>query len=398
MDSRLSEPDVNAVRRVLSVAPALRRLVRAGEALGLGRHELLHAGPPIGDAATACAPIANSAITAILFEGWARNADEARALLRSGDVHLRPAQDRGCVVPLADVVSSSMWLQEIGDSGSPESLAWSPLNGGGEHALRVGVFGEDVLERLRWINGPFVESYRLVIDEPVALLDLADTGIQGGDDCHGQTAVATSTLASMLEDRWSGADAEACRAFLRRSPGFFLNVWMAASKCMLDAARGIEEASVVVAAGGNGHEFGIQFAARPGVWFTVHATPPHVAPGGVPTDAVPLGAIGDSAIVDYLGLGAMTTPSIGNDRPAPFADVLPQADGVYRSLLAAAHPGFARTRPRMVIPIRRMLETRQAPVVSLGVLDAAGVRGRLAGGYYQAPFTLFERLASEIAG
>jgi hypothetical protein len=39
----------------------------------------------------------------------------------------------------------------------------------------------------------------------------------------------------------------------------------------------------------------------------------------------------------------------------------------------------------------------EAPVVSLGVLDAAGVRGRFAGGYYQAPFQLFERIAHELA-
>jgi hypothetical protein len=276
-------------------------------------------------------------------------------------------------------------------------VAWSPLNGGGEHVLRVGRLDQVVLEHLRWINGSFAEAYRSAVGEPIALLELADGGIAGGDDCHGNTGVASAMLATRLENRWSGTDAEACRAFLRRSPSFFLNIWMAASTCMLAAAQGVEAASVVVAAGGNGREFGVQVAAKPGVWYTTPAMPPLVAPGLLPSDAVPLGAIGDSAIVDYLGLGAMTTPTSGDDRPAPFAQLLPQAARVYRDLLATIHPGFTRTQPRMVVPVRRVLEMGEAPVVSLGVLDAAGVRGRFAGGYYQAPFQLFERIAHELA-
>jgi len=388
---RMSDPDASAVRSILAVVPALRSLARAGEALGLGSHELLHAGPPISDGADACAPIAHSAITAILFERWADTVESAGALLRTGAIRLRPAQDNHCVVPLADVLSPSMWVQEVGDLRSPASVAWSPLNGGIEHVLRVGILGKDVLTHLRWINGPFADALALALNEPIPLLGLADEGIAGGDDCHGRTGVATAALASRLEHRWTGTEAVACREFLSRAPSFFLNVWMAASKCMLDAARGVAASSAVVAAGGNGEEFGIQLASQPGTWFTTRAEPPAVQPGLIVTDAVPLGAIGDSAVVDLLGLGAMTTPAVDGDERLQFADILPDAVAAPRSLLMAAHPGFPRVQPRMVITARRVLESAQAPVVSLGVLDKTGKRGRLAGGFYRPPLDLFER-------
>jgi hypothetical protein len=391
----ISEPDARAARHILAVVPALRSLARAGEALGVGKHELLHAGPPLRG--SPCAPIAHSAITAILFEAWADTADEAAALLRSGAVRLRPAQDRRCAVPLADVVSPSMWVQEICDLRSPASVAWSPLNGGAERVLRVGVLGDDVLEHLRWINGPFAHALRVALREPIPILALADAGLAGGDDCHGRTGVATSLLASQLEDRWSGADAAACRDFVRRAPSFFLNVWMAASKCMLDAARGVADASIIIAAGGNGTEFGIQIAAWPGTWFTAPAEPPAVAPGAIPAETFALGAIGDSAIVDFLGLGAMTTPTSGNAAEPPFADLLPEAVSAPRALLALAHPGFARTRPLVILPARRAIEAAQTPVVSLGVLDRAGARGRLAGGFYRPPIELIARAVSSLA-
>ena len=57
--------------------------------------------------------------------------------------------------------------------------------------------------------------------------------------------------------------------------------------------------------GGNGVEMGIQIAGLPGQWFTMPAQPPR---GKFDLD-IPmnraLGAIGDSAVVEGFGLGAM---------------------------------------------------------------------------------------------
>lgn len=391
----LQEADRLALDRIFDVVPALRRIAAAGEALALGDHELLHAGPPIENPAEVCAPVAHSAITAALFEGWARTVDEAKALLYGGGIRLRPAQDAGCVVPLADVLSRSMRVQEVCDLRAPVHRAYSPLNGGNAHPLRVGVLGDDVLAQLRWVNGPFADGLARALDEPIEVLPLADRGLEEGDDCHGRTGVATAALAAELDGRWRGSDAAACRAFFSQSPGIFLNVWMAATRCVLDAAQGVPGSTLLVGAGGNGVRFGVRLASAPSTWHVVDAAPPNVAEM-LPAGAVALGAIGDSAVVDFLGLGAMTTRA-GVDAVPSFAAVFGDATGMPRTLLAASHPGLPRSRPLMGLCAASIADARTAPIVSLGVLDQAGIRGRIAGGFYRPPIALFDRAMARFA-
>ena len=380
----MESPDTQAVRKILAVEPRLQRLELASRAIGLGSYELIHAGPPITDPAEVCRPILHSAITAVLFEGWTRSVEEAKELLRSGEIRFRAAQDVNCVVPLADVASPSMRLQGVRDG---QRVCWSPLNGGMANVLRVGVLSDDVLAHLRWLNGPFAETFAQAITTPVPVLDLADQGLASGDDCHGRTAVATAALLATIGDRVAGDGGRALREFLQRSPSFFLNIWMAASKLMLDAARAIDASTVITAAGGNGSEFGIQLASKPGEWFTVPATPPAVAPGSL-GGAQPLGAIGDSAVVDMLGLGAMT--NLGQGAAPQLPAFVERADGL-SALLYERHPAMSRTHPLMVTSARRVLDSGRMPIISLGVLDKDGLLGRLTGGYYRPPTEIFRR-------
>ncbi len=387
----MRDPDALAIGKILAIEPRLHGVERASRALGLDRHELLHAGPSIADPHRICRPILHSAITAVLFERWSDSPEEAERLIRRGAVRLRPAQELRCVVPLADVVSPSMWLHAVGDDAI---RCWSPLNGGMHHVLRVGVLGADVLEHLRWINGPFAEVFADALSAPVPILDVADEGIAGGDDCHGRTAVATSALLRMLGPRLAGPQADRCRAFLRESPSFFLNLWMAASKAMLEGARGIDGCTVVTAAGGNGVEFGIQIASKPDRWFVCAAAAPAVAPGSLAADVEPLGAIGDSAVVDILGLGAMMTMQQRNANVSPLPSFV--EDNAAPTLLAKPHPRFRRTHPWMVLSAQRIVESRRTPIVSLGVLDKFGRLGRVAGGYYRPPLDIFERAVASV--
>lgn len=380
----MESPDAEAIRKILSVEPRLQGLERASRALGLGRNDLVHAGPPIRDPASVCRPVLHSAITATLFEGWADSVEQAESLVRNGGIRLRAAQDLNCVVPLADVVSPSMWLQAVGDEAQ---ACWTPLNGGMEHVLRVGMLGDDVLAHLRWLNGPFAETFAAALTAPVPILDLADEGLAGGDDCHGRTGVASAALLSTIDRHLVSPKAHASRAFLQRSPSFFLNIWMAASQRMLAAARGVSGSTVVTAAGGNGIEFGIKIASTPDTWFAAPADPPAVAPGALGA-AEPLGAIGDSAVVDILGLGAMTRLELGAAPAIPaFVEHAERAG----ALLSRPHPRFARTHPCMIMSAQAVVESGTLPIISLGVLDRAGRLGRLAGGYYRPPLEIFER-------
>jgi len=66
-------------------------------------------------------------------------------------------------------------------------------------------------------------------------------------------------------------------------------------------------------------------------------------------------------------------------------------DGMPRALLRARHPAMERAAPMMVLDARTIARSAQYPLVSLGVLERTGERGRLAGGFYRTPAALFSQ-------
>ena len=86
-------------------------LVGLGKALdvipGMRENLLLHAGPPI-TWERASGPLKGAVIGALIFEGRARDAAQAEALITSGAVQLEPCHHHSAVGPMAGVTSPSM--------------------------------------------------------------------------------------------------------------------------------------------------------------------------------------------------------------------------------------------------------------------------------------------------
>jgi len=368
---------------------------RAGDAIGLRKNVLLHAGPAFESPADVSRPIRNSACVAAVFEGLAPNFAEAADAIDAGTITLRPAQDFNAVVPLASVISSSMWLHEVVDATGRKLRAFAPINGGGGPALRLGVCSDQTLAHLRWLNGEFAEVLLQLLDEPVDLIEIAQSALAAGDDCHGRTGAATQMLAARFRDGLAAHPQS--QAFLQTGPSFFLNLWMAACRCVLNGAVGIAGSSMVTVAGGNGRQFGIQLAGAPGRWIAIHADPPHGPWQQQGSDSTqPLGAIGDSALVDVAGFGAMALRYSEAQRQAlgPFAP----DDSLARpaQLFLDTWPAFGDLHLLTGLCARQILAADVSPLVSLGILDAAGIRGRLAGGIYAIPTQLFVRAMNEL--
>ena len=372
--------------RAVVTQPVWNRMDTAAEAFGLPRNVLLHAGPPFAAPASISRPILNSACVAAVFEGLAADFDAAQALILAGDIILRPAQDHAVVVPLCAVVSASMPLHAIYDAHRGDVRVFAPINGGHRPSMRLGLRSTAVLEHLRWLNGPFCDALRSGIGEGMALVPLAATGLAGGDDCHGRTPVATQALIEELHDRARGgtlgADAD---AFLAASPMFFLNLWMAATKCMMTLAAGIDGSSFVTAAGGNGVDMGIQLSHMPGRWFTTPAVPPAGAFDiDVPADRA-MGAVGDSAIVDAFGLGAMTIDRSPEQRRVLGAFLPGDSESRLGALSIGGHPYFRKLGTTIGMTARSVRTLGAGPMIALGIVDREGEAGRLGSGVYDMP-------------
>ena len=379
----MSDPaDRLAFDRAMVAQPVWNRF-SSGAQLGIASNVLLHAGPAFARVEHITTPILNSACVAAVYEGLAADFDTAEAMIRAGEITLEPAQNHGVVTPLAAVVSASMPLHVVYDAWGGRVQAYAPINGGARPSLRLGLRSEAVLEHIRWLNTSVRDALQEGLAEGIALVPLAVEGLAAGDDCHGRTPVAGAALVRELVDRASAPFEEDVLGFMEASPSLFLNLWMAATKCMMIAASDVPGSSFITAAAGSGRDVGLQVSGLPGQWFTVPATPPKGAfDVDLPVERA-LGAIGDSAVVDAFGLGAMAVRGE--------AEVGPSS-----ALSIGEHPYFRALGTRLGISARSVVETQSPPVISLGILDQKGEAGRLGGGLYEMPLAPFSEAVAAL--
>jgi hypothetical protein len=392
--------DSTTIERLLAVAPAWNGLPSAAEAVGLESHTLLHCGPPADPAHDLVIPILNSAAVACVYEGWAKDFDEADGLIRSGGVQFEPAQDRNVATPMAAVVSPSMRVLEFFDLNGSAHRAFAPLNGGGTGAApapRYGRKSQQALELVRFLNDEVADAIAAAAAEPVPWLPIIDDALVNGDDGHLRHVAAHKALMTILQDRLGpGFAGSKAGRFIAEWPIFHLNFWMAGTKCALNGAAGIKGSGIITAFGGNGAQFGLQVSGLPGRWFTVEATPPRGNLREPHTIDTCLGAFGDSALAEALGLGAMAQ-SYCPDMQALHKDF--NHDDILElpeKLLLAQHPGLAKSGARVGLTVRTVVATGTTPVIELGIVDKAGIDGGLGAGLYRPPMAPFMAACSAL--
>jgi hypothetical protein len=384
-DPLRAEANARALAAMLDVQATLVDVAPAAELLGLARGEFLHAGPPI-TWDRAAGPLRGALMGGAALEGLVEDPEDAVALFESGSsVSLEPCHHRGAVGPMAGVVTPSMWMWVLEDARTGRRTFCS-LNEGLGKVLRYGAYGPEVLERLRWMNevlGPLLQA-AVRSAEPVDVTGILTQMLQMGDEAHNRNRAGTLMLLrdlapAMVLAGGSARVSEALR-FIGGNDHFFLNLAMPACKLALDAARGIEGSTMVVAMARNGTDFGIQVAATGDEWFT---GPAQLADGLYlgdfgPDDANP--DIGDSAITETAGIGGFamaTAPAIVRFVGGSVPDALATTRRMHEITLGE--------NPRWSVPV---LEFQGTPtgidvtkVCRTGILPQinTGMAGRVAG-------------------
>ena len=320
--------------------------------------------------------------------------------MRSGSIRFEPAQDHLVATPMAAVVSPSMRLIEIGDLRGGARRCYAPINGGGHGGSPVPRYGRrapECVEFLRFLNGEVAELLDDAATEPLPWLPLVDHALVGGDDTHLRHVAAHAYLIDILDARrgtkHTGTEAE---AFIHEWPFFHLNFWMAAVRCLLDGASGVESSSLVTAFGGNGETFGLQVSGLPGRWFTARATPPigRLRDGFVAADTT--GALGDSAVIEAFGLGALAHRYAPQMRELHAGHRHDDLLSLPAKLLATEHPRLPRSRARVGLVARNVLAHDATPVIELGIVDRDGEAGGLGAGLYRPPTAPFEEACAAL--
>ena len=174
---------------------------------------------------------------------------------------------------------------------------------------------------------------------------------------------------------------------------------MAMGKAIMDPVRGIDASSVVTAMSRNGTDFGIRISATGDTWFTAPVEIPEglYFPGFTAADANP--DMGDSTIVETIGLGGFAMGAA------------PAVAGFVGAGAASEAGNFTRTmseitigeNPEWTIPaldymgvptgidIRLVVETGLAPTINTGIAHKQPGVGQVGAGVVRAPLACFEK-------
>ncbi len=387
---------LTGVRLARDAVPALRE-----------RKMLLHAGPPVAWK-DMCGTMQGAIIGAMLFEGWAKTPGDAEALGASGEVAFSPCHHHRCIGPMAGIVSPSMAMYVTRNDAFGVEV-YATFNMGLGKVLRMGAYGPEIIDKLRWMNSGMAEVLDKAIPASggVDVKQLMVQALQMGDELHNRNKAASSLFLRALAPHIAGAggpDAVKTLAHLGSSDGMFLNNAMAACKAMIDPAHGIEDCTLVTAFSRNGYEFGIRVSGLGDQWFT--APSPYVKgvyfPGYSEKDANR--DIGDSAITETCGLGAFAmaaapaitqlvggTPKSATEITLRMYEITETESDIFRI------PALDFRGVPLGVDIRRVVETGLEPEIDTGISHKQAGIGQIGAGLTVAPMLCFAKAVEALA-
>jgi hypothetical protein len=389
-----------AVERMISARPILTGLARAGEVVpGMRGNLLLHAGPPI-QWERMSGPLRGAVIGALIYEGLARNEAEAVARVERGEVEFEPCHHHAAVGPMAGVISSSMQVYVLEDAANGRR-SFSNLNEGYGKVLRYGAYSEEVLAKLRWMNGRFATVLARAVERlgGIDLRALIAEALHMGDEGHNRNKAGSLKLLAPAIARVapeSSLQAEILE-FLGNNPLSVLNPVMAACKAMADVAHGVEGSTIVSTMARNGTDFGIRVSGLGDRWFTAPAQVPDglYFTGFSSDDANP--DIGDSTITETAGIGAFAmaaAPAIVTFIGGTPQDALAATLEMYE-ITAAEHqhfniPALGFRGTPVGIDLRKVVELGVTPRVNTGIAHREAGVGQVGAGLVRPPMAVFE--------
>jgi hypothetical protein len=384
-----------AVERMISSRPMLTGVARAGDVVpGLRENLLLHAGPPI-EWERMSGPLRGAVIGALIFEGLAKDEAGAVALVERGEIDFEPCHHHATVGPMAGVTSASMQVYVVEDS-THGLRTFSNLNEGYGKVLRYGAFSDEVIAKLRWMNGTMgpIVAEALAKCGGIDLRALLAEALHMGDEGHNRNKAGSLLFLKHLAP-YVG-DPEVLR-FLGDTALSVLNPVMAACKAMADAAHGVEGSTIVSTMARNGTDFGIRVSGLGDRWFTAPAMVPDglYFTGFSSADANP--DIGDSTITETAGIGAFAmaaAPAIVTFIGGSPQDAINATREMYE-ITAAEHEHFKipvlgfRGTP-VGIDLRKVVELGITPRVNTGIAHRLAGVGQVGAGLVRPPMAVFE--------
>ena len=402
---RISEANRQAMDRMLSGDPILIDVIPARDAIpALEDRMILHAGPPV-EWARMCGPMRGAVAGIAVFEGWAPDLASATAMTADGAFDFRPNHDFDSVGPMTGMTTISQPVMVV-ENRTFGNRAYCTINEGLGKVMRFGGNDPEVLDRLRWLRDGFGPAMGRALrsGDGVPLKSLVARGLTMGDEMHqrnvGCTGLMLRAMApAMAATATDNVELSRALAFIGGNDQFFLNIAMAMGKAIMDPVRGIDGSSVVTAMSRNGTDFGIRVSGTGDAWFTAPVEMPEglYFPGFTEADANP--DMGDSTIVETVGLGGFAmgaAPAVAGFVGAGSASEAANFTRAMAEITLGENPEW--TIPALDylgvptgIDIRLVVETGLAPTINTGIAHREPGIGQVGAGVVKAPLACFEQ-------
>ncbi len=391
------------IRRIKSARPVLVGMGIARDVIpGMHDRMILHSGPPV-TWERMCGPQRGAVMGALIYEGLAEDSRQAEILAGSGEIEFAPCHHHHSVGPMAGVVSPRMPVFIV-ENRTFGNRAFCTQNEGLGKVLRYGAMGEEVYQRLRWMETelyPVLDRALASIRDGIDLKAMIAQALHMGDECHNRNRAGTSLFLRAIAPalaRTSRDNEVLARVieFIDRNDHFFLNLSMPAGKASVEPAEGVPGSSLVTVMARNGTDFGIRLSSMPQRWFTAPSGRVEglYFPSFSENDANP--DIGDSTITETAGYGGFAmaaapaiTQFVGGSPSMAVETTLEMYE-----ITASEHEGFTipvlnfRGTP-LGIDVRKVRQTGILPKINTGIAHREPGIGMVGAGILRAPEACF---------
>jgi hypothetical protein len=404
---KIEAANAESARRIVAADPVLVDVAPAADVIpGMRDRLILHSGPPV-DWKRMCGAQRGAAIGMCIFEGWAKDREEAERIIASGKISFEPNHHHSTVGPMAGTITPHMWVWVVENRAFGNRAFCRQV----ESSQQFGDYSSQALSALaswRDVWGPALGAAVRKMGG-VPLKPLIARALHMGDEMHNRVVASSSIFTNavapaLLEAGLPTVQVAATLRYAGNHPFLFLGLSMAAAKAAADPARGVEASSVVTAMARNGTEFGIQVSGLEGEWFTAPA--PRVKglflPGWTDEDA---GAdMGDSAITETVGWGGFViggAPGILSFTGGTAAEAQAFSRDM-RSISVAESPDYLMPAldfqgTGVGIDIRKVVQTNVLPVIDTAIAHREPGHGIIGGGIVRPPLECFTRALKRFA-
>jgi hypothetical protein len=313
VSARIEAANQGALGVIVNAQPTWVDVVPAREFIpGFTENLILFSGPPL-DPRRALKPVRTAISGAAVHEGLAKGLDAAWQMVLGGEIVVAPALDHLSAGGAALPVTASMPVQVVEDPVTKSRACCAIQEGASNEALRWGLYTPVVASRLTW----FKQELGPVLGELVRamgglnLRNIVARGIGMGDENHSRQLASNSlALVQIMPHLMDLAIDHRTRSevvkFLCGAERFFLHLFVAGAAAVMQAVKGIDYCTLLVAMGGNGCEFGMKFSFSGDRWYTT-AAPKCLGmvlnPTWTDEDVCPY--LGDSSAVEVYGFGGL---------------------------------------------------------------------------------------------